>query len=160
MISQRLVNLPGVEEVISAGAAVDQIVSIRDGLQVFFWVLAAALGAAAVALIANTIHMAIYARREELEIMKLVGAGNWYVRTPFWVEGMIEGLIGAVLAVAVAYGLYDLAVDNLQGSIEFVDLEVSREFLQRWSAIFLGVGLAVGFFGSSISLAVHRYIRR
>jgi len=160
VISQRLVNSPGVDEVISAGAAVDQIVSIRDGLRVFFWVLAAALGAAAVALIANTIHMAIYARREELEIMKLVGASNWYVRTPFWVEGMIEGLVGAVLAVAVAYGLYNLALDNLQGSIEFIDLQVSREFLQRRSAAFLGVGLAVGFFGSSISLAVHRYIRR
>jgi cell division transport system permease protein len=160
VIEQRLQNTPGVEKVVSAGEAVDQIAAIRDGLRVFFWVLAAALGIAAVALIANTIHMAIYARREELEIMKLVGAGSWYVRTPFWVEGMIEGLIGAALAVAVTFGLYELAVDNLQGGIQFVDIEVSREFLQRWSAIFLGVGLAVGFFGSSISLAVHRYIRR
>ena len=160
VIEQRLQNTPGVEKVVSAGEAVDQIAAIRDGLRVFFWVLAAALGIAAVALIANTIHMAIYARREELEIMKLVGAGSWYVRTPFWIEGMIEGLIGAALAVAVTFGLYELAVDNLQGGIQFVDIEVSREFLQRWSAIFLGVGLAVGFFGSSISLAVHRYVRR
>jgi cell division transport system permease protein len=160
VIEQRLRNTPGVDRVVSAGAAVDQIAAIRDGLRVFFWVLAAALGIAAVALIANTIHMAIYARREELEIMKLVGAGSWYVRTPFWLEGMIEGLIGAALAVAVTFGLYELAVDNLQGGIQWVDLEVSREFLRRWSVIFLGVGLAVGFFGSSISLAVHRHIRR
>ncbi len=160
VIEQRLQNTPGVERVISAGAAVDQIAAIRDGLRVFFWVLAGALGIAAVALIANTIHMAIYARREELEIMRLVGAGSWYVRTPFWLEGMIEGVIGAGIAVAVAYGLYELAVDNLSGVIQFVDIEVSRDFLQRWSAIFLGVGLAVGFFGSSISLAVHRYIRK
>lgn len=160
LIEQRLRNSPGVERVVSAGAAVDQIAAIRDGLRVFFWVLAAALGVAAMALIANTIHMAIYARREELEIMKLVGAGSWYVRTPFWLEGMIEGLIGAAIAVAVAYGLYELAVDNLQGVIQFVDIEVSRDFLRRWSTIFLGVGLAVGFFGSSISLAVHRYIRK
>ena len=160
VIEQRLRNSPGVEKVVSAGPAVDQIAAIRDGLRIFFWVLAAALGIAAVALIANTIHMAIYARREELEIMKLVGAGSWYVRTPFWLEGMIEGLIGAALAVAVAYGLYELAVDNLQGFIQFVDIEVGRDFLRRWSAIFLALGLAVGFFGSSISLAVHRYIRR
>ena len=160
VIEQRLRNSPGVEKVVSAGPAVDQIAAIRDGLRIFFWVLAAALGISAVALIANTIHMAIYARREELEIMKLVGAGSWYVRTPFWLEGMIEGLIGAALAVAVAYGLYELAVDNLQGFIQFVDIEVGREFLRRWSAIFLALGLAVGFFGSSISLAVHRYIRR
>ena len=160
VIEQRLRNSPGVEKVVSAGPAVDQIAAIRDGLRIFFWVVAAALGIAAVALIANTIHMAIYARREELEIMKLVGAGSWYVRTPFWLEGMIEGLIGAALAVAVAYGLYELAVDNLQGFIQFVDIEVGRDFLRRWSAIFLALGLAVGFFGSSISLAVHRYIRR
>jgi cell division transport system permease protein len=160
VIEQRLRNSPGVDKVVSAGPAVDQIAAIRDGLQVFFWVLAGALGIAAVALIANTIHMAIYARREELEIMKLVGAGSWYVRTPFWLEGMIEGLIGAGLAVAVAWGLYDLAVDNLQGVIEFVDIEVPREFLQKRSAAFIGLGIAVGFFGSSISLAVHRYIRR
>jgi cell division transport system permease protein len=160
LIEQRLRNSPGVERVVSAGAAVDQIAAIRDGLRVFFWVLAGALGIAAVALIANTIHMAIYARREELEIMKLVGAGSWYVRTPFWLEGMIEGVIGAGIAVAVAYGLYELAVDNLQGVIQFVDIEVSRDFLRRWSAIFIGVGLAVGFFGSSISLAVHRFIRK
>lgn len=160
LVEQRLRNSPGVERVVSAGAAVEQIAAIRDGLQAFFWVLAGALGIAAVALIANTIHMAIYARREELEIMKLVGAGSWYVRTPFWLEGMIEGVIGAAIAVAVAYGLYDLAVDNLQGVIALVDLEVSRDFLQRWSVVFLGVGLAVGFFGSSISLAVHRYVRK
>lgn len=160
LIEQRLQNSSGVERVVSAGPAVDQIAAIRDGLRVFFWVLAGALGIAAVALIANTIHMAIYARREELEIMKLVGAGSWYVRTPFWLEGMIEGLVGAGIAVAVAYGLYQLAVDNLEGVIQFVDIEVSRDFLRRWSAIFLGVGLAVGFFGSSISLAVHRYIRK
>ena len=160
VIEQRLRNSAGVDRVVSAGAAVDQIAAIRDAFSVFFWVLAATLGIAAVVLIANTIHMAIYARREELEIMKLVGAGSWYVRTPFWLEGMIEGLIGAALAIAVAFGLYELALDNLQGGIPFVDIEVGSEFLQRWSVIFLGVGLAVGFFGSSISLAVHRYIRR
>lgn len=160
LIEQRLQNSSGVERVVSAGAAVDQIAAIRDGLRVFFWVLAGALGVAAVALIANTIHMAIYARREELEIMNLVGAGSWYVRTPFWLEGMIEGVIGAALAVAVAWGLYELAVDNLQGVIQFIDIEVSRDFLRQRSAIFIGIGLAVGFFGSSISLAVHRYIRK
>jgi cell division transport system permease protein len=160
LIEQRLQNSSGVERVVSAGAAVDQIAAIRDGLRVFFWVLAGALGVAAVALIANTIHMAIYARREELEIMKLVGAGSWYVRTPFWLEGMIEGVIGAALAVAVAWGLYELAVDNLQGVIQFIDIEVSRDFLRQRSAIFIGIGLAVGFFGSSISLAVHRYVRK
>ncbi len=92
----------------SASDAVEQIAAIRDGLRVFFWVLAVALGVAAVALIANTIHMAIYARREELEIMRLVGASNWFVRTPFVIEGIFEGIFGSALAVALGIGLYRL----------------------------------------------------
>ena len=92
-ITARLEGMLGVDEVASAAAAVDRIVALRDGLQLFSWGLALLLGVAAVALIANTIHMAIYARREEIEIMKLVGASNWYVRTPFLLEGVLEGLL-------------------------------------------------------------------
>ena len=65
--------------------------------------LAFVLGVSAVILIANTIRMAIYARRDEVAIMKLVGASNWFVRMPFILEGMIEGLIGAGLAVTTVW---------------------------------------------------------
>jgi cell division transport system permease protein len=158
-IEQRLTNSPGVVEVRSAGPAVDQIVAIRDGLGVFFWVLGVMLGIAAVALIANTIHMAIYARREELEIMKLVGASNTYVRTPFLLEGIIEGVIGALLAVLAVFGLYRLALNSLVDLPNFIDIEIGFDFLRNWGVIVLLFGLAVGLVGSSISLAVHRYIR-
>jgi cell division transport system permease protein len=158
-IEARLKNSPGIEEVRSAGPAVDQIAAIRDGLGVFFWVLATALGLAAVALIANTIHMAIYARREELEIMKLVGAGNWFVRTPFLIEGVVEGLLGAGAAVGVVWGLYQLAQTNLEGLPSFIDIVVGNEFLARWALLILGFGILVGALGSFLSLAVHRYIR-
>jgi cell division transport system permease protein len=158
-IEQRLTNSPGVVEVRSAGPAVDQIVAIRDGLGVFFWVLGVMLGIAAVALIANTIHMAIYARREELEIMKLVGASNTYVRTPFLLEGIIEGVIGALLAVLAVFGLYRLALNSLVDLPNFIDIEIGFDYLRNWGIIVLLFGLAVGLVGSSISLAVHRYIR-
>ena len=111
-ITQRLTNSPGISDVISADEAVQQIAAIRDGLRVFFWVLAIALGVAAIALIANTIHMAIYARREELEIMHRVGASNWFIRTPFLIEGIVEGVLGSALAVALGVGLYNLAEDR------------------------------------------------
>jgi cell division transport system permease protein len=158
-IEQRLTNSPGVVEVRSAGPAVDQIVAIRDGLGVFFWVLGIMLGVAAVALIANTIHMAIYARREELEIMKLVGASNTYVRTPFLLEGVIEGVVGALLAVIAVFGLYRLALNSLVDLPNFINIEIGFDFLWNWGLIILLFGLAVGLVGSSISLAVHRYIR-
>ncbi len=158
-IASRLEATPGVLEVISAGDAVNQLISLRDGLQVFSWALAIALGAAAIALIANTIHMAVYARREEIEIMKLVGASNWYVRVPFLLEGMLEGLIGALVAVAVGLGAYRLGFDQIQGLVPLIDLTVSTDFLLQRAIVIVLFGVVVGAVGSAISLAVHRYIR-
>ncbi len=158
-IEGRLQNSPGVFHVASAADAVQQIAAIRDGLRVFFWVLALALGAAAVALIANTIHMAIYARREELEIMRLVGASSWFIRTPFLIEGVIEGIVGAGLAVAAVTGLYNLARDRLEALPEFINLAIDSAFLVRRGVLVVVFGAVVGFAGSSLSLAVHRYVR-
>ncbi len=158
-IATRLEAQPGVLRVISAGDAVNQLISLRDGLQVFSWALAVALGAAAIALIANTIHMAVYARREEIEIMKLVGASNWYVRVPFLFEGMLEGLIGALVAVSVGIASYRLGFDQIQGLVPLIDLTVSPEFLLQRSIVIVLFGVAVGAVGSAISLTVHRYIR-
>ncbi|MGD2050873.1 MAG: permease-like cell division protein FtsX [Acidimicrobiia bacterium] len=158
-IERNLQNAPGVFKVASAADAVQQIAAIRDGLNVFFWVLALALGAAAVALIANTIHMAIYARREELEIMRLVGASNWFIRTPFLIEGVLEGVVGAGLSVAAVTGLYNLARDRLQALPEFINLAIDSAFVVRWGVLILVFGAVVGFLGSSLSLAMHRYVR-
>lgn len=158
-ISARLEGTAGITEVISAGDTVNRFIAVRDGLRFVFWILAAALGVAAVALIANTIHMAIYARREEIEIMKLVGASNWFVRTPFVLEGMVEGLLGGALSVGVAAVLYQLTLDRLTDVPDFVTLDVGSAFLVRWGAIIVVFGMVVGAVGSGISLAVHRYVR-
>ena len=158
-IVQRLQGSPGVEQIITAGPQVDALAGLRDGLRVVFWVLSIALGVAAVALIANTIHMAIYARREEIEIMRLVGASNWFVRIPFLLEGMIEGLFGGVLAIAVAVGVYRLSLDRLTELPAFIDIQIGSEFLVRWGVLTLVFGVLVGAIGSSLSLAVHRYLR-
>jgi cell division transport system permease protein len=158
-ITQRLTNSPGVSDVISADETVKQIAAIRDGLRVFFWVLAVALGVAAIALIANTIHMAIYARREELEIMRLVGASNWFVRTPFIIEGVFEGVLGSGLAVALGVGLYRLAEDRLSDLPEFISLTVDSAFLIGRGLWIVAFGAVVGVIGSGISLAVHKYVR-
>ena len=158
-ITQRLTNSPGITDVLSASGAVQQTAAIRDGLRIFFWVLAIALGAAAIALIANTIHMAIYARREELEIMHLVGASNWFVRTPFLIEGVVEGVFGSVLAVAAGVGLYRLAIDRLSDLPDFLRLEISNAFLLNRGLLIIAFGAIVGIIGSGISLTVHKYVR-
>ena len=158
-IVQRLQSSPGVSNIITAGPQIAALAALRDGLRVVFSILSVALGIAAVALIANTIQMAIYARREEIEIMRLVGASNWYVRVPFILEGMLEGLLGAGLAIVVAIGVYRVALERLTTLPEFITIDIGSEFLARWAIITLLFGVLVGLVGSSLSLAVHRYLK-
>jgi cell division transport system permease protein len=159
LIVIRLESTPGVEKVESAGDAIDAMIALRDGLQIMFWLLAVALGVAAVALIANTIHMAIYARREEIEIMQLVGASNWFVRTPFLIEGALEGLIGGALAVTFIVVAQQLALDRLSELPDWINLAIENDFILRQGALVLLFGVAAGLVGSSLSLAVHRTLR-
>jgi len=159
LIVTRLESTPGVRTVTSADDAIDAMIALRDGLQVMFWLLAVALGVAAVALIANTIHMAIYARREEIEIMRLVGASNWFVRTPFLIEGALEGLIGGALAVTFIVVAQQLAVDRLADLPDWINLAIQNDFLLRQGSLVLLFGVLAGLVGSSLSLAVHRTLR-
>ena len=158
-IVTRLQATPGLLRVQSAGQAIDAMISLRDGLQVMFWLLAVALGVAAVALIANTIHMAIYARREEIEIMRLVGASNWFIRVPFLLEGAIEGLIGAGLAVGFVVVAQQLAVDRLTDLPDWVNVAVQHDYLYSQGALVLLFGVLAGLIGSGLSLTVHKYLR-
>ncbi|MGB5167015.1 MAG: permease-like cell division protein FtsX [Acidimicrobiia bacterium] len=158
-IVTRLQATPGLLRVQSAGQAIDAMISLRDGLQVMFWLLALALGVAAVALIANTIHMAIYARREEIEIMRLVGASNWFIRVPFLLEGAIEGFIGAGLAVGFVVVAQQLAVDRLTDLPDWINVAVQHDYLYSQGALVLLFGVLAGLIGSGLSLTVHKYLR-
>jgi cell division transport system permease protein len=158
-IVTRLEAMPGLLRVRSADQAIDAMISLRDGLQVMFWFLAVALGVAAVALIANTIHMAIYSRREEIEIMNLVGASNWFVRTPFLLEGAIEGFIGAGLAVAVVVAGLRLASNQLTGLPDWINIRIESDYLLQYGALVLIFGVVAGLVGSGLSLAVHKYLK-
>ena len=158
-IVTRLQATPGLLRVQSAGQAIDAMISLRDGLQVMFWLLALALGVAAVALIANTIHMAIYARREEIEIMRLVGASSWFIRVTFLLEGAIEGFIGAGLAVGFVVVAQQLAVDRLTDLPDWINVAVQHDYLYSQGALVLLFGVLAGLIGSGLSLTVHKYLR-
>jgi cell division transport system permease protein len=158
-IVTRLEAMPGLLRVRSADQAIDAMISLRDGLQVMFWFLAVALGVAAVALIANTIHMAIYSRREEIEIMNLVGASNWFVRTPFLLEGAFEGFIGAGLAVAVVVAGLRLASNQLTELPDWINIGIQSDYLLQYGALVLIFGVIAGLVGSGLSLAVHKYLK-
>jgi len=145
-----------VRQVATAADSIEQLQNLSGVLNVLGLGMALVLGLSAVVLIANTIRLAIYARRDEVSIMKLVGASNWFIRVPFLLEGMIEGVVGAALAVFTVW----LAATNLaragQGFALF-RLDVGQDFFFRWGLLFLIFGAAAGVIGSLLGLS--RYLR-
>jgi cell division transport system permease protein len=115
------------------------------------------LAVVALIFINNTIRMAIYARRNELSIMRLVGASNWFIRMPFVFEGMMQAIVGAVLARAVMLALQFLALPRIQNTIRFMPFGASNGFIWLVAAVLLAGGILIGGFGSWI--AMRRYLK-
>jgi cell division transport system permease protein len=149
-------NVLVVREVTTAADSIEQLQNLSAVLNVLGLGMAVILGLAAVVLIANTIRLAIYARRDEVSIMKLVGASNWFIRVPFLLEGMVEGLVGAALAVfAVWLGSTNLA--RAGAGFRLFRLDVGTDWFFRWGILFLIFGAVAGIIGSMLGLS--RYLR-
>ncbi|CAN5876935.1 permease-like cell division protein FtsX [soil metagenome] len=145
-----------INKISSAAQEIEQISAVSRVLNFLGIGLAVVLGASAIILIANTIRLAIYARRDEVSIMKLVGASNWFIRVPFLLEGLIEGIVGAALAVFSVW----VAAQNLAGAgvgIQLINLQIPGTFFLRWGVVFLLFGAAAGVLGSLLGLS--RYLR-
>ncbi len=99
-LSEQYKTKPGVSEVVSATETIRLVQRFSEFLTRGILFVAIFLLGASGLLILNTIRMAMFARRREIEVMKLVGATNWFIRVPFMVEGLVQGVIGAVLAIA------------------------------------------------------------
>ncbi len=105
-----------------------------------------------------TIRTAIYLRRKEIEVMKLVGATDWFVRWPFIVEGLMTGMAGAALAVLIVGFGYRPAVLNLQSVLIFIPLAYDPRYLQFVLVAMLAFGLLLGSSGSY--LGVRRFLKQ
>ncbi len=142
---------PGVDKVNYGEKTANRILRVARVIEVIFLVAVLVLLAASTLLIANTIRLSIFARRREIEVMKLVGATNWFVRGPFMLEGLLTGLIGAVAAVVLLLLGKELALPAILGRIDAgSDVQAIAFF---WNALILVVvGLLVGAVGSGLTL--------
>jgi len=152
----RLVGSPVVRKVVSLGDRIEALSSLSRVLNRLGLGLALVLGFGAVVLIANTIRMAIYARRDEVAIMKLVGASNGFIRVPFFIEGMLEGLLGAALAVIVVWAFSRNLADAGE-ALPLFNFTLRDSFFYRWGILFLIFGGAAGLIGSVVGL--RRFLR-
>jgi cell division transport system permease protein len=133
-----------------------RILAIARAIQIVFLIAVIVLLAASTIMIANTIRLSVHARRREIEVMKLVGASNWYVRGPFMLEGLLTGLAGSVAAVVLLAVSREIAIPQILGHIQD-DADV-RALAFTWTALILVAGgLAIGAVGSGLTL--RRFLR-
>jgi cell division transport system permease protein len=153
-IAQRVerANFAGVEKVNYGKKVAERILSVATVISSIFLVAVVVLVIASTLLIANTIRLSIFARRREIEVMKLVGASNWFVRGPFMIEGLICGLVGSVVAVLLLFLAKELAVGQID-----LDEDVGSIAFAWNAAILIAVGLVLGALGSGLTL--RRFLR-
>ena len=111
---------PGVAQVQDFSDLLKRLNSITHVLQFGVLAIAFVMLGAAVALIANTLRMGMFARRKEIGIMRLVGATNWRIRVPFMIEGLVESLLGAAAAIMALFLVKILVIDRLRDQIRFL----------------------------------------
>jgi cell division transport system permease protein len=158
-IANKLQPLPaGVDKIDYAEKKTERILAVTNVIKYIFLLGSLVLLAASMILIANTIRLSIFSRRREIEVMKLVGASNWFVRGPFMLEGLICGLIGAIAAVVLLVLAKQFALPVIEGhSSTFREDDVHALSFPLVALILVGVSLLVGAAGSGITL--RRFLR-
>jgi cell division transport system permease protein len=153
-----LARLEGVEDVLYGQEWVDRVSAAVRMLRLLGMSVGLALGLASLLIVSNTIRLTVYARSEEIEIMRLVGASRLHIRAPFLLEGMIQGTLGAGLALLLLYGAYRATLWQLQLSPgQIFGMGVGSFLDPQLAATIVLAGAGVGAFGSLIS--VGRFLR-
>jgi cell division transport system permease protein len=147
---------PAIDEVNDQRQDSRDIRQVTGAVKIVLLVIAVLLLVASLLLVANTIRLSIYARRREVEVMRLVGATNWFIRWPFMIEGMIVGLTGAVIAVGILVLGKVTIVDPLAESFNLIDNFSSVSFVPL-VAMLIASAVVVSAIGSGVTL--RRFLR-
>lgn len=136
------------------GAEADALFDTMKTVRNVGGIIIIALILTAVFLISNTIRITIFSRRTEIEIMKLVGATNWFIRWPFVIEGALIGLIGATIPVAILSIVYVYGFDAISNYFvgTYFSLLTPSPFLYQLGGLMLGIGVVIGAIGSLLSI--------
>lgn len=153
-LSDQYRTLPGVEAVALAEDEFEVISTLSNFIRVVTLITSLVLLLVAVGLIWNTIRTAMFARRREIEVMKLVGATNWFIRVPFMLEGLLQGLIGGVVSCGGLWLLnsaWTNGVTSFKPGTGISSLVVPDSYLTSVMFILLAIGALVGAVGSAIA---------
>ena len=136
---------------------VEKLFSVTGYIRIGAVVLVALLTFVAFVFINNTIRLAISARRREIGIMRLVGASNGFIRGPFILEGTLEAILGALLAIGVLVAGVNAVLPKLANSMQFLSFAIPTQTMVATAGALLALGVLIGLFGSAI--AMRRYLK-
>jgi len=151
-VAQSIENTGLFEKVRYGQGVVEKLFALINWVRLLGVGIMALLALAAVVLVAITIRLTVYARREEIMIMKYVGATDWFIRWPFFLEGVFLGLIGSLAAVVVLFWSYLSILKDISISLAFIRLISEPDLLWRISMAMVLAGTSLGALGSTISL--------
>ncbi len=151
-LADQLRQEAAIEEVDYKQDVVGRLLAITSFLRLTGLIIVAGLGAITLFIIINTTRIALFSRRQEIEIMKLVGATDWFVRWPFIFEGTFLGLLGAVATVILIAAGYQPMLTHLSGLLTFLPLAFDPQFLPKLLLSLLAGGALIGGAGSYISV--------
>jgi cell division transport system permease protein len=150
-VAGEIQHLQGVEEVKYGKGVVEKLFNIIYWVRLLGLVIMAIFAAVSIFIISNTIRLTVFARRREINIMKYIGATDWFVRWPFLIEGMVLGFIGAAIALGILAGGYNYLYNIVRLNIPMISLIPMEEFY-NYALGFLAIGMFIGAFGSSFSI--------
>ena len=151
---RNLYKIYGIADVQAHLDVANGFITVRNVISLVSLALVVVLVIVSVFIMANTIKLTTYGRREEIIIMKMVGASNSFIRFPFVVEGLILGLIGGGLAFLAEWGLYQLLTEKLMTGLigNLVTIIPFNVLFLPMLCVYLLIGIVVGVFGSSIAI--------
>jgi cell division transport system permease protein len=152
VVVKKVENLPGIEKVKHAELLTQRLISVNHAVRITGATIVLALIIATILIVSNTIRLTVFARRKEISIMQLVGAANWFIRWPFIIEGIVQALTGALLALGLVRLAYHLMIPQMEKSLPFLPVLPAAAVSETLALIVLGTGLFVGIAGSLISV--------
>ncbi|MDP7422094.1 MAG: permease-like cell division protein FtsX [bacterium] len=156
-VAARLERIVWVDDVSYGREIVDKMLALTRMIRYFGWGMVALLGLASLMIIANTIKLTVYARRDEIEIMKLVGATDWFIRWPFLIEGTLQGFFGAVIAILILFVSYQFLIREAEFIFPFLSQQIDAALVGRLSVKLILFGVFLGVVGSFVS--VRRFLK-
>ncbi len=153
-LDETLQGVPNVRSIVYPGDWVEVVSKVKGFVGLFTLILSILLLLAAILLIWNTIRTAMFARRREIEVMKLVGATDWFIRIPFMLEGLIQGLVGALCANAALWLInnrWTAGVEDFPSQSGLEAMVVDGDFQATRMLVILIIGMAAGAIGSGIA---------